>query len=88
MASNGLYGPVHLLYEDVSSREDASTSWPSRSGLRGHRRTFLTILELADRPGHGLFKMVRYVLLRPLKPELNGPEVEASSREDTSSLSM
>jgi hypothetical protein len=24
--------PVHLLSEDVSSREDASTSWPSSSG--------------------------------------------------------
>jgi hypothetical protein len=28
-----------------------------------------TILKLAD---HALFKMVRYVLLRPLKPELDG----------------
>jgi hypothetical protein len=34
--------------EDVSSREDASTSWPSSSGLRGRRRTYLTILELTD----------------------------------------
>jgi hypothetical protein len=39
------------------------------SGLRGHRTTYLTILELAD---HALFKMVRYVLLRPLRPELDG----------------
>jgi hypothetical protein len=38
--------PVHLLGEDVSSREDASTSWPSSSGLRGRRRSYLTILEL------------------------------------------
>jgi hypothetical protein len=32
----------NLLSEDVSSREDASTSWPSISGLRGRarRRTF------------------------------------------------
>jgi hypothetical protein len=46
-------------------------------------RTYLTILELADRPGHALFKIVRYVLLRPLRPELDGQDVEASSREDT-----
>jgi hypothetical protein len=39
----------------------------SSSGLRGHRRTYLTILESA---GHALFKVVRYVLLRPLRPEL------------------
>jgi hypothetical protein len=38
------------------------------SGLRGHKRTYLTILELAD---HALFKMERYVLLRPLRPELD-----------------
>jgi hypothetical protein len=31
---------VHLLDEGVSSLEDASTSWPSSSGLRGRRRTF------------------------------------------------
>jgi hypothetical protein len=59
----------HLLSEGVPSREDASTSWPSSSGLRGHRRTYLTILESAD---NALFKMVRYVLLRPLRPELDG----------------
>jgi hypothetical protein len=45
---------------------------------------FHTILKLAD---HALFKMVRYVLLRPLRPDLDGQDVEASSREDTSSLS-
>jgi hypothetical protein len=38
----------------------------SSSGLRGHRKTYLTILESAD---HALFKMVRYVLLQPLRPE-------------------
>jgi hypothetical protein len=43
---------VHLLGEDVSSQEDASTSWPSSSGLRGRRRTSLTILDLAY---HALF---------------------------------
>jgi hypothetical protein len=37
----------------------ASTSWPSSSGLLGHRRTYHTILESAD---HAIFKMVRYVL--------------------------
>jgi hypothetical protein len=41
----------------------------SCAGLKGHRRTYLTILESAD---HALFKMVKYVLLRPLKPELDG----------------
>jgi hypothetical protein len=46
--------PVHLLSEDVSSLEDASTSWPSTSGLKGHSRTYLTILESDD---HALFKM-------------------------------
>jgi hypothetical protein len=58
--------PAHLLDEGVSSREDASTSWPSSSGLRGRRRTYLTILESAD---NALFKMVRYVFLLPLSDE-------------------
>jgi hypothetical protein len=40
----------------------------SSSGLRGHKRTYLTILESED---NALFKMVRYVLLRPLRPELD-----------------
>jgi hypothetical protein len=40
----------------------------SSSGLRGHKRTYLTILESAD---YALFKMVRYVLLRSLRPELD-----------------
>jgi hypothetical protein len=39
---------VHLLSDDVSSWEDASTSWSSSSGLRSRRRTYFTILELAD----------------------------------------
>jgi hypothetical protein len=87
-----LYNPcdffwlVHLLDEDVSSREDASTSWPSSSDLRGGRRTYLSYHFRIGRP-YALFKMVRYVLLRPLRPELDGQDVEASSREDTSSLS-
>jgi hypothetical protein len=40
----------------------------SSSGLQSHKRTYLTILESAD---HALFKMVRYVLLRPLRLELD-----------------
>jgi hypothetical protein len=40
----------------------------SSSGLRGHRRTYLTISESAD---HALGKMLRYILLRPLRPELD-----------------
>jgi hypothetical protein len=36
-------------------------SWPSSSGLRGRRRTYHTILKLAD---HALSKMVRYVHIR------------------------
>jgi hypothetical protein len=51
---------------------------PATSGLRGRRRTYLTILELAE---HALFKMVKYVLLCLLRPELVGQDVEASSCE-------
>jgi hypothetical protein len=40
------------------------------SGLRGRSRTYYPILRLAD---HALFKMVRYVLLRPLRSEQNWP---------------
>jgi hypothetical protein len=64
------YCVVHLLSEGVPSREDASTSWPSTSGLQGHRRTCLTILESGDRA-----------------LELDGQDVEASSREDSPSSS-
>jgi hypothetical protein len=35
---------VHLKVADAPSREDASTSWPSSSGLRGRTGTYLTIL--------------------------------------------
>jgi hypothetical protein len=38
------------------------------SGLRGNSRPYLTILKSADHAA--LFKMVRYVLLLPLRPEL------------------
>jgi hypothetical protein len=38
-------------------------------GLPSRRRTYLTILKLAD---HALFKIVWYVLLRLLRPELDG----------------
>jgi hypothetical protein len=41
------------------------------SGLRGHRRTYLTILE---RAWSANFKIVWYVLLRPLRPELDGQD--------------
>jgi hypothetical protein len=57
---------VHLLSESVHSREDTFLSWhlaPVSEVTRG-----LTILESAD---HALFKMVRYVLLQPLRPELD-----------------
>jgi hypothetical protein len=46
-------------------------SWPSSTGLRGHRRTYLTILE---RAWSANFKMVWHVRLRPLRPELNGQD--------------
>jgi hypothetical protein len=39
------------------------------SGLRDRSRwTYHNILKLVD---HAIFKMVRYVLLRPLRPELD-----------------
>jgi hypothetical protein len=59
----------------------AYTSWPSSSGLRGRRRTYLTIFELAD---HALLKMVKYVFLCLLRPELVGQDVEPSSHEGAS----
>jgi hypothetical protein len=43
-------------------------SWPSGSGLRGRRRTYLTILK---RVWSADSKMVRLVLLWPLRPELD-----------------
>jgi hypothetical protein len=57
--------------------------------FRGHKRTYLTILESAD---HALYKMVRYVLLRPLRPELDAKtktclaEGELSSRLDEQAI--
>jgi hypothetical protein len=45
------------------------SSWISNSSLRGHRRTYLTILK---RAWSANFKMVWYILLRPLRPELDG----------------
>jgi hypothetical protein len=56
------------------ARLHVRASWPSSSGLLGHRRTYVIILESAD---HALFNMVKYVLLRPLRPELDGQDVEA-----------
>jgi hypothetical protein len=61
------------------------------SNLRGHKRTYPTILESAD---HALFKMVRYVLLRPLRPELDAKtktclaEGELSSRLDEQAIKV
>jgi hypothetical protein len=61
------------------------------SGRRGHKRSYLTILESAD---HALYKMVRYVLLRPLRPELDAKtktclaEGELSSRLDEQASSV
>jgi hypothetical protein len=52
------------------------------SGLLGHRRTYLTILESAD---HALFKMVRYVLLRPLG---NGIFSLKDRREETALVGL
>jgi hypothetical protein len=49
---------------------DQLDPYVARAGLRGRRRTYHIILKLAD---HALFKMVRYVLLRPLRPEQNRP---------------
>jgi hypothetical protein len=46
-------------------------SWPSSFGLRRFRRTYHTILKLAD---HALFKIVRFVLLWPQRPELDGQD--------------
>jgi hypothetical protein len=59
----------------------------SSSGLRGHRKTYLTILESA---GHALFKMVRYVLLRPLRPELdvNKKNYRVRNRESESMATL
>jgi hypothetical protein len=63
----------------------------SSYGLRGHKRTYLTILESAD---HALLKMVRYVLLRPLRPELDAKtktclaEGELSSRLDEQAITV
>jgi hypothetical protein len=52
--------------------DDASlncSSWISNSGLRGRRRTYLTIFK---RAWSANFKMVWYILLRHLRSELDG----------------
>jgi hypothetical protein len=64
---------VHLLSKGLPLRVFAGRHvfvLASSSGLRGHKRTYLTLLESVD---HALFKMVRYVLriLQPLRPELD-----------------
>jgi hypothetical protein len=58
---------AHCIGTCISPYKIYSSSWPSSSGLRGRRTTYHTIFKLAD---HALFKMVRYVFLRPLRPEL------------------
>jgi hypothetical protein len=85
----------HILLACSSSLDDSSPSarhvfvLASSSGLRGHKRTYPTILESAD---HALFKMVRYALLRPLRPELDAKtktclaEGELSSRLDEQAI--
>jgi hypothetical protein len=37
-----VYKAIHLKVADAASREDASTSWPSSSGLRGRTGTYLS----------------------------------------------
>jgi hypothetical protein len=46
------------------------------SNLRGRRRTYHTISLLAN---HAILKLVRYVLLRPLRPELDLSKVRQLS---------
>jgi hypothetical protein len=60
--------PVHLVWMTARLQQDTFFVLASSFGLRGHKKAYLTILESAD---HALFKMVRYVLLRPLRPELD-----------------
>jgi hypothetical protein len=62
----------------------------SSSGLRGCRRTYCTILKLAD---HSLCKMVRHVLLRPLRTVLLAAKstavtIKCSRREVTSVVGL
>jgi hypothetical protein len=67
------YFPLSLLKAyNCAGLDDASlncSSWISNSGLIGRRRTYLTILK---RAWSANFKMVWYILLRPLRPELDG----------------
>jgi hypothetical protein len=46
------------------SSAELSGSWSSSSGFRGRRRTYHTILKLAD---HALFKIARYPLVTSRK---------------------
>jgi hypothetical protein len=55
--------PIIHLFEVTAAFERSS------SGLRGRRKTYLTILEMAWSAN---LKMVWHVLLRPLRPELDG----------------
>jgi hypothetical protein len=48
------------------------------------RRVFTGRLAIFESADNALLKMVRNVLLRPLRQELDGQDVEASCHEDTS----
>jgi hypothetical protein len=64
--------PLGLKSYNCAGFDNASlncSSWISNSGLRGRRRTYLTILK---RAWSANFKMVWYILLRPLRPVLDG----------------
>jgi hypothetical protein len=58
----------HLQFAILSLTSVLTFNRPSSSCLRDRRRTYHTILKLAD---HANFKMVWYVLLRSLRPELD-----------------
>jgi hypothetical protein len=72
---------VHLLSEGVPSREDASASWPSSSGLRGHR--------IEDLPYHfRIGRLCPFINGKVCLPETSEagarwPRRGESSREDT-----
>jgi hypothetical protein len=64
---------VSVFAETTSCcNDDQAKYWPSSSGLRGRRKTYLIILK---RAWSANLKMVWYVLLRPLRPELDGQDL-------------
>jgi hypothetical protein len=61
---------LNWTYREIPTNLTRQLIWmTSSSGLRGHRRTYLTILKRAWSADS---KMVRQVLLWPLRPELDG----------------